>query len=331
MNKYFATFPAGFEKIVSTILVEKIDIETKINISESGFIIFSTKAQAEEIKKIPAFSNVFMLLAEGDLLEINQFVEILLKKSFSKVQISGEDETFRIMASDENQTISIENSTQKALESHLESNFGLVVDRSLPDTEFWILKRASGLIVFGQRITRRSSDNYEKGELKDEIAYIMNYLGNPTSNDIVIDPFAGSGALMLSRVKYFQYNKIFVSDKERSLMNKLPPRFLSYSNVFIKKMDATNMSEIKSHSVNKIVTDPPWGIFENIGDITEFYKKMLKEFDRITTKRATIVILTAAKQELRNSLSELSQFEIQTSFNVLISGKKCEIFVINKK
>jgi tRNA (guanine6-N2)-methyltransferase len=329
MNKYFATFPAGFEKIIAAILLEKID--AKINESESGFIIFSTKVSSDEVKRLPIFSNVFTLLAKDDLLDIEEFAEILLKKSFVNNDIDAENETFRIMVSDENQTISLQNTIQRALEDHLASSFRLRVDRSLPDTEFWIIKRASGILVFGQRITKRSSDNYEKGELKDEIVYMMNYLADPNQNDIVIDPFAGSGALMLSRAKYFPYGKIFVADKERSLMNKLPPRFTSYSNVFIKKMDATNMSEIKSHSINKIVTDPPWGIFENITNVTEFYKEMLQEFERVTTKNAKIVILTAAKQELRDSLAKYSQFEIQESFNVLVSGKKCEIFIINKK
>lgn len=79
------------------------------------------------------------------------------------------------------------------------------------------------------------------------------------------------------------------------------------------------MTNIKSNSIDKIVTDPPWGL--NSGktiNLSDFYSKMLTEFYRITKPGGIIVILTAQKELLECELVKLTdKFKLESQLSTL--------------
>jgi tRNA G10 N-methylase Trm11 len=76
-----------------------------------------------------------------------------------------------------------------------------------------------------------------------------------------------------------------------------------------------------------IITDPPWGMYEETAKpLQEFYNDMLQIFAKILRPGGTAVILTAKTLELAKSIAGSKTFKINTSFPILLSGKKAEIF-----
>ena len=85
-------------------------------------------------------------------------------------------------------------------------------------------------------------------------------------------------------------------------------------------------------SVNKIVTDPPWGLYEDVGmEMEGFYDKMMKEMYRVLKTNGIIVILTANKDELEKVLLNFrNKLKILNKYNILVSGKKAAVYKIIK-
>ncbi len=96
----------------------------------------------------------------------------------------------------------------------------------------------------------------------------------------------------------------------------------------VEKMNALNISNFRDKSINKIVTDPPWGI--NMGkelDLEYFYRNMLMEFLRILKINGLIIMLIGKKDLFENVLLEFSnQLKLAEQYNILVSGKKAGIY-----
>lgn len=88
--------------------------------------------------------------------------------------------------------------------------------------------------------------------------------------------------------------------------------------------------KIPEHSVDRIITDPPWGIFDrDYDDYYKFYTQVFEQFLLLVKKKARIVLLTAKKQEVEKICAKnRSVLQITNKYHILVSGKKAAIFVI---
>jgi tRNA G10 N-methylase Trm11 len=188
-----------------------------------------------------------------------------------------------------------------------------------------------------QRITTHTAYEQvlERGELKPELAYTLCFLSEPKEGDIFLDPFCGHGAIPLKRALSFPYNMVFAADKDQEQIQFVRNRVkkLKLKSMFIvKKQDALSMTAFENGFIDKIVTDPPWGLFESLDrDICEFYALMLREFSRVLNVKGILVILTARKEEFENALSSMgTRLKMLNQYNILVSGKKAAIYKIVK-
>jgi predicted RNA methylase len=85
-------------------------------------------------------------------------------------------------------------------------------------------------------------------------------------------------------------------------------------------------------SIDKIVTDPPWGIYDAGLDIAELYAVMFGQFERVLTDDGVIVLLTAQKELVHKLLRGGGDFclSVAQAYDILVSGKKAGVFVIKK-
>ena len=100
--------------------------------------------------------------------------------------------------------------------------------------------------------------------------------------------------------------------------------------LFIAQADATNLGFLGDSSVDKIVCDPPWGIYlaENYSDdLFRLYSASLNELVRVTKAGGTIIALlgrgalsTKLMHDFRNRL------ELVGEYDLLVAGKKATIF-----
>lgn len=318
-NKYFSTFISGFETVVEKFLKESLG-QVKIEMLLDGLVIYSTEAGAEQIKNIKFLSNSFILLrlVEDKKITIGKMMKVVLDEGIKFEERWPElIETFRVVTFEENQAVAIEPRLMVEMERLIIRSFGLRPNRSKPDIQFWFLTRSEGLGLFGARLTQHPDygKTLERGELRPELANMLCLLSEPKETDVFLDPFAGSAAIARARTE-FSYKQMLVGDIE--------PK-----NKTIRKMDATRLEEFGDESVDKIVTDPPWGFFGEKIDVNDLYKKTLSEFSRVVKKGGRVVMLVGDRENYEALIKEFSdQFRLEQKLYILVSGKKAGVYVM---
>lgn len=324
----YSSFTSGMEHIVAKILKKYAHICTVL----PGAIIYEINDMAP-VLKIPCFNNHFRVIQikNGDLSPKRCVTEILRSRNKIVFPPKGESNTFRIMISDKNNFVSIDKYNKERLENMIARQTGLRVNRDLADEEFWLLKRSENLVLFMQRLYNHSHKAYDKilskGELKPEVAYILNYLSSPSPEDVYLDPFSGSGALAYSRQKYFgPFKKMYIFDIDLNKTKKIQVMDVAKdSKCDVRAVDIFDIhTVIPSHTVTKVVTDPPWGYFEQIEDMYSFYCEMLEKLIKVTTNDADFIILTSREKDFGLALKNFNIINLQ-QHNILLSGKKATI------
>jgi tRNA G10 N-methylase Trm11 len=147
----------------------------------------------------------------------------------------------------------------------------------------------------------------------------------PSPSDIVLDPFCGCGGIAAARAQNFPFRAAYASDTDLRRVKKVPQ-------VVYREADISKLHEwLPADSVDKIVTDPPWGLYDTGLDIAELYAVMFEQFERVLTSDGVIVLLTAQKELTRRLLQEPRfKLSITQAYDILVSGKKAGVFVIKR-
>lgn len=340
-NRYLATFISGTQCIIEKILRERLN-NLKINCIMDGAVDFETDITYDSLNFF-CFNNIFLVLdhiqSDDHSTAINLLIcDILFKKriDIALLKHGSKIKTFRIVASRENQLIPVDSSLKEKLEKFIHIHSGLSVKKDTSDTEFWLYSRNEGHCYFLRRLSKHTSYDkmLHKGELHPELAYMMCKLSNPKFSDVVLDPFCGYGSIPTQRSKRFPFTRIYAFDiKEEAVIatrnkygNRLP------RGLTVKKLDIAHINrELDPESIDTIITDPPWGIYEEFKiSIVEFYNNFMTSFSSLLKIGGYLVILTAKKDEFNQLLYGFPEFKLIDIYHILVSGKKSAIYVIKK-
>ena len=323
---FYSTFIVGFEAVVKKIFIETGyvgEIKQVLN----GAII--TKAPNASCIPSGIINNHFRIFKYTKESSITNFI-----KGLSDVRIhrNCSKRSFRVIISDENNLVSIDNGVLSSLEKIIEKQTGHHVNRVKPDIEFWILKRSEGIILFMERLYKHSSfdKTLNKGELRSDLCYFLNYLSKPDKDDVLLDPFCGSGAILKNRLdnnlSFGKPNLVFGIDIEEHHIKDLRSYFKKKNNLIFKKTNFFD-NKFEDNFIDRIVSDPPWGIYEKLDNIERFYRNMITECYRILKCNGILVVLTACKKEMDSINTNLSLLE---KYDILVSGKKAGVYVYQK-
>ncbi len=143
------------------------------------------------------------------------------------------------------------------------------------------------------------------GMLPPKLAQIMINISGVFQDDLLLDPFCGSGTVLseaaLMGVKNLYGSDLSskaVSDTEANLRWIKKNNNIDF-NLEIKKADASKLStEFVGPKINFVVTEPYLGpqrgyhhIQKTVNELELMYSKTIKELSKITTKRATVVMV----------------------------------------
>ena len=345
-RKYASTFISGLQEVVKDMLIQ-LSPNVEITALMDGLVLFQGNVPPDALKRACFLNNTFVVLDTYKDLPDKPLHAMLTaasrdkdleRKIHTSMEAAETGKTFRLVASDENRSVAIKKGLRVTLESRISKVRNLRVNRAKPDFEFWFLYRSEGYGFFMKRITTHTAYEkvLQKGELRPELAYTLCFLSEPRGSDIFLDPFCGHGAIPLRRALSFPYNMIFASDKDheqvqfarrRLKKTRVKPMFI------VKKQNAISMAAFEDGFIDKIVTDPPWGIFEKLDmGIHEFYSLMLREFSRVLGANGILVVLTARKEEFESALSSMGTvFKLLNQYDILVSGKKAAIYKILKR
>lgn len=335
---YVGTFISGFENYIEKLLKKQFS-DVKIICLYDGLIIFKT---SNSVEKIPFFNNVYLLLNKtyAKSMEFNKNIKEVIKTNINYSELKKiidlkKNKTFKIKAFKENQPTKFDYKLVSKMESDIKSNLNLRVSNN-PDIEFIIQQRSEGIILLMLKISnnRLTEKNIAKGSLRPELSYLLVAVADLQENDIVLDPFFGSGSIPKIIVKHFNYNMCFASEIDHDCVENLKKEYKKNNKkLFIKEKDATNLDCFEDNFIDAIITDPPWNIFnkDESMNFIDFYKRMLLEFDRILKKTGKAIILMGNQNEFERALCECNNFKLDNTISILVNGKKANIYCLSKK
>lgn len=338
--RYFGQFIPGAEAIVREILFQRLG-EIPLPYLSGGAAEFETALPYSDLNLF-CFHNLFQVLysssAEPSPAGLEKFLRSLpsAPADWDAARLHpAKCRSFRLVTSCKNQLVSVSPAARGGVEKKLRQETGLKIDRSLPDSEFWVLVRADGRAWFLKRLSRHRA--YDKllhpGELHPQLAYLMCWLARPGRRDTVIDPFCGYGAIPQELSRRFPFARLYAADLDAAVLKiareKLPKR----ENILVERQDALNLTAaFPAGSIQAVITDPPWGLYRDAGmDLGEFYRRILAQLEEILAPGGRIVLLTAAKGKLEAALEELPGLGLSARYDILVSGKKCGLFLLEKE
>ena len=150
---YVGAFISGFEKQIEILLKDKVNI---INLYD-GLVIFNTD---EEIKKLPFFNNVFLLLNKVNTkgsFDNNIRNVVNTNMDFNSLKKFIYKRTFKIKAYNENQPTKFDYRSVSKIEKDIKNKLSLEISNN-PDNEFVIQQRREGFILFMLKLTNDRVD-----------------------------------------------------------------------------------------------------------------------------------------------------------------------------
>ena len=329
MAEFVSTFTTGFKKVVEKNLPEIVSGCKILNIYD-GIVHYKFNGNSHDLEKVVYFNNTFFVIKSwcnfsgnfstmvNDFCNENKY--LLISKG-----------SFRTRFVRENQFEKIDKKLVIKVEENVLKRSKLKIDRVSPSTEIWFNIRREGFAFCGQLISKRefTEKNLNKGELRPELAYLMCSFAEINENDVIAEPFCGYGSIPIQLVKKFHFLHLYVSDidEEKITALKEKKQFKQNDFVSVEVQDAFSLKQIKDNSVDVIISDPPWGFFEDVGDIALFYDKMFCSFKRILKNDGKMIILSARKDELEYA-AEKNNYKIIEKVDTLVNGKKACVYMI---
>lgn len=327
MAEFISSFITGFQHVVEKNLPQ-ILAGVKILHVYDGLIHYQYAGDSHNLDKIIYFNNTFFVLKTMKGKGLN-FPSLVGAVSSEKKYYLINKGTFRVRFQNENQFVKVDKNISKKAEETVLHNSKLHLDRLSPTTEIWYSIRREGFAFCGQLISNRefTEKNLNKGELRPEIAYLICCYADLNQDDVVAEPFCGYGSIPVQLIKKFRFQKLFASDidKEKISINMQKKQLKDNPQIELSVNDAFVLPQIIDRSVDVVITDPPWGYFEQIDDIGEFYKKMFTSFKRILKENGRMIILSARKDEIEKAALEMN-VQILSSLHTLVNGKKASLY-----
>lgn len=329
MAEFVSTFTTGFKKVVEKNLPEIVSGCKILNIFD-GIVHYKFNGNSHDLEKVVYFNNTFFVIKSWNNFcgNFSTMVNDFCNENKYLLISKG---SFRTRFVRENQFEKIDKKFVIKVEENVLKRSKLKIDRVSPSTEIWFNIRREGFAFCGQLISKRefTEKNLNKGELRPELAYLMCCFAELKENDVIAEPFCGYGSIPIQLVKKFHFLHLYVSDIDEEKITALKEKKYFKQNDFVSidVQDTFSLKQIKDNSVDVIISDPPWGFFEDVGDIALFYDKMFCSFKRILKNDGKMIILSARKDELEYA-AEKNNYKIIEKVDTLVNGKKACVYMI---
>jgi 23S rRNA G2445 N2-methylase RlmL len=168
--------------------------------------------------------------------------------------------------------------------------------------------------------------------IKSTIAYAMIVLSDIKKGESILDPMCGSGTIPMEAASLFKNKvKIIGGDiDERCVQGSIENARLNNLDKYIefKKIDAVRLEDYIS-SVDKIITNPPYGVRIEKRNLKEFYKKFLLSSAKVLDE-GKITLITLKANMFRHILFNTRKYRIIHERVVEAGGIYPHIFVLQK-
>jgi 16S rRNA G966 N2-methylase RsmD len=312
-KKFIATFPAGCYEIVARKLKEFSLNELEILTHDDSSVTFWTSFTPEKLIEIRFFTNVYMILNPDKLTDCKP---LLKGRGFSLTEsISG-------------QPSMMDTSERNGLIRIVTKQLGLKPYFPEQSNHFILMRRGSAdkTLTFKLSRAKHKREELPAGALRPELANILLLVSGVKAKNNLLDPFGGHGSILLEAMRGFGVKASLAIEKDSNLVTYLESR-----GVDVIEGNAKDLSGYDPESIDKVVTDPPWGIYKDANELelANLYSKFLSEVHRVLKPEGVLVILSGSSI-LDDIISDLQDFKLLKSYKILVSGKKATIFKLQK-
>ena len=316
---FYATFISGFDPLVAKLMHrDGMNVVRMLD----GAVEFESEAIPTDI---PYLNNIFVILRRLNHMNLSRLAQDILAKPIERLNIHR-PKNFRIFISQENELVSLSGNIMHDLVDVFVHAAAAPFSPRQAEAEFWLQSRSEGVSYCLYRLTSVKK-HCSKGELRPELATLLCEASEPQDDDIVLDPFAGSGSIPFARSRLRQsFHGIFASEIRSELVDAIKKKLKGIHNskmqrsFFVRQQDFL-ANTFQSDYFTTIITDPPWGVYEPIS--ADFYPSVLKEFARLLKPNGRFILLTAYP-----GISGIMppQFKPIMEYHILVSGQKATVY-----
>ncbi|MDR1531018.1 MAG: RNA methyltransferase [Clostridiales bacterium] len=166
----------------------------------------------------------------------------------------------------------------------------------MEDAAYFSLKLTSAAYRY-----RGNYRQFMPGALRPSVANALVWLSRPDKNDVVLDPFCGSGTIVSER-EYYPYRKILAFDIEQEAVEAAKSNVSGH--VIVRRGDACRLP-LNGHCADRIITNAPWGARIRVGDIYQLYGAFMREAFRVLKRDGRCILLTDKTEVLERVSREL--------------------------
>ena len=330
MYKYAATFIPGCQEIIVKQLKKHPVAELKIVYVDDSFTIFESNLPLVQLQNFRFFNNIFLVVVnKANAESLDELLETSVQETqdLPDLEFSG---SFRLLLSENGELRRSDSANFQKLVKKISVKYGIRESAHRPTNEFWIFLRNNGKGVFALKLQLLAFKKIglARGKLRPQLAHLLNLVAGTTARDTVLDPFAGAGSIPEESLNGFHAKQAIAIEKDKKLAGLL----MRNNKVSVEQADATDMNFLESGSVNKIITDPPWGKFGNYDsqELETIYKQFIAEAQRVLAPGGVLVILSSASKLMDELIVLTKNLSFIKSYSILVSGKKTNIYKFRK-
>ena len=331
---YYLQFPAGSLPILEDVLQQRIG-KFHVRFSDDSSILFDSKVPPKQIASLSFVKNAFLVVADearGKSIEdsIRRLSNRLRSKDLAWPRLTPRGGGFRTMVHIDGQLAPISSRDRAALTTTIERATGQRLLSRGGGQEYWIIgRREFKRILFCARLARSAPAQKAAGALSAELSAMIVAASSPRPNDVVLDPFAGSGALLGARSEYpsktLIYNDLALKEHRGRLDARLKGKHFT-----ALAEDAFNLRGVPSGSVDVVITDPPWGEYEELetkfAEWAQQFAALISRVLRPESKRFVVLINRRNSQALKDALRHAS-LPASRSLDILVNGHPATILI----
>lgn len=327
--RYYVQFPAGTGELVAASIGSHVD-RPEVVYADDSSMIFESDTRAPAVAQIPFVKNSFTVIADTVRRELDRGV-LELADSLRDGGLAANADTFRVMFHVDGELVPVSPRAKRALESEIEYASGQRMVGRGSGEEYWVVGRTEfDYLMLCRRHIRPKRAAKAAGAISHELSSLLVAASKPDAGDVFLDPFAGSGSFTNARLA-FPAKRIVYSDIDLDrFRDDFPAAVRDGRDIEFLADDALALPSIEDHQVDVIVTDPPWGEYEELPlALPEFLDAMAHSFDRVLaleSGRFVILVARRAAAEAQQALSA-NNLVIGSVHEVLVNGHPATVLV----
>lgn len=239
--RYYLQHGAGLGELVSGALSSDLDYREVVFRDDSS-MVFDSSSRPERVASLQYVKNSFQVLVAVPRGSVVGSTDQLAKQARKQASLRTQPRksAFRTMVNVDGRLVGIPRDVRSRLESVIaEQTGGRLMARGGTGVEYWVVgRRDLDVMMLCMRLRNGARRSEARGSLSADLATLLVKASNPSPEDVFLDPFGGSGAIIEARIISAVRAATYSDTRLSELRSQLSPRLLTTRTVRVLDDDA---------------------------------------------------------------------------------------------